>query len=349
MADTLSGVGAIMSGTGALVGGVAAATGTKKQIREAAKQQRSLMDYQNELNQANLREQREYIAAYEQQRYQNYDSLQAQVRDAEAAGLNPEVVAGGSSGGAAGGAAGAPGVSIPGIPDIPNTLERVGKSISQVGDSIMRGIQFSNEMQKAADEKKARAYNLESLALDNQRNQVALDFEREKLKDALFDGTRRAWNAYKQDQDYFMKSAAENRAFEAHRLSMKERNAEFERNATRFEREGKLFQQQFAQNELQYWLGREDLTEQQWRREFREKYGQNPEKSMSLGDFLYRLGVQATDIPFVGGESLGESIKGAWQRNLTDPKGENVTYDKEGSIRKLSRYQYFRRTGKFLW
>lgn len=294
-ADVLSGVGALMSGTGALVGGIGSLTGTKKQIREAAKQQRSLMDYQNALNQANVEDQRRYITEYEANRYQNYDSLQAQVRDAIAAGLNPEAVVGGSVGGSTGGASGAPGLSIPGAPDIPNSLERFGSTISQVGESIMRGMQFTNEMKKAADEKQARAYNLEALELDNERNRVALDLEKERLEDARFEATRRAWNAYKQDDDYFMKRAAEFRAREAHGLSMKERNAEFSRNATRFDWERKRNDQETAQRELQYWLSRENLTEQQWRREFRNKYGQNPEKSMSLGDFLYRLGIQATD------------------------------------------------------
>lgn len=294
-ADVLSGVGALMSGTGALVGGIGSLSGTKKQIKEAAKRQKELMDYQNALNQANVEDQRRYITQYERDRYENYDSLQAQVRDAVAAGLNPEAVVGGSVGGSTGGASGASGVSIPGAPDIPNTLERFGSSISQVGESLMNGMRFTQEMKKAADESKARAYNLEALSLDNERNRVALDLERERLKDALFEGTRRAWNAYKQDSDYFMKRAAEFRARDAHDLSMRERNAEFDRNATRFDWEVRREEQEHAQRELQYWLSQEDLTEKRWRRQFREKYGVSPDKSMSLGDFLFRTAYQAVD------------------------------------------------------
>lgn len=342
--STASDIGAIMSGTGALVGGIGAATGTKKQIREAAKHQRELMDYQNALNQANVADQRAYLKQYEAERYQNYDSLQAQVRDAKAAGLNPEVVAGAASGGS-GGASGAPGVSVPGAPDVANPWERVGRTISDVGNSIMQGIQFANDMAKAVDEKKARQYDLEARDLDNARNRVALDLEKEKLKDALFQGTRRAWNAYKQDSDYFLKQAAENRARDAHDLTMRERNAEFSRNATRFEWEAKRNEQETAYRELQYWLGKENLTEQQWRREFRNKYGQNPERSMSMGDFLYRLGVQSLDLPF-GDSSLGETISNAWQDTFS-PVTDKPRYGKDGSIKPLNRMQYFRRTGKW--
>lgn len=282
MSATAAIVGAIASAiaaAGAATSSISTTAKGKKALARQVASQKELMDYQNALQRQNLEDQRDYQYDYEM----NY--FQRQREAAERGGFAPEAALGAT--GSGGTASGSGGVSIPLAPDVP--ISDPGQTIAGIGDSILQASTAVNQLQKNSDEAKSRRYALEAQEIENNKKRVELAREVEALDDDR-------WRAGKRDIRFGWEESAANRSAEAFDLDMKDKRANFVRNATEDERNRYRFLNEVRSNELQYWLGRENLTEQQWRRQYRERYGKNPERSMSLADFLNELGTDVLDM-----------------------------------------------------
>lgn len=282
MSATAAIVGAIASAiaaAGAATSSISTTAKGKKALARQVASQKELMDYQNALQRQNLEDQRDYQYDYEM----NYFHRQREA--AERGGFAPEAALGAT--GSGGAASGSGGVSIPSAPDVP--ISDPGQTIAGIGDSILQASTAVNQLQKNSDEAKSRRYALEAQEIENNKKRVELAREVEALDDDR-------WRAGKRDIRFGWEESAANRSAEAFDLDMKDKRANFVRNATEDERNRYRFLNEVRNNELQYWLGLENLTEQQWRRQYRERYGKNPERSMSLADFLNELGTDVLDM-----------------------------------------------------
>lgn len=310
MSDWTAGLQALNNSINYAASTIAAGADTKKKIRYARQQQQILdrENYERAIEKWNMENE------YNEQMYLKYQTPEAQRRMLEEAGYNPEIFAsGGSTGGiSSAGIASGGGSSLPSVPtqsfNIPN-----------FADDLMRASAQVEELAKARDERLSRRYDIEARRIENNRKE--LEYMRE-LMDSSEDANRLKHESWKRGQEY----GAADRIVEAHDMAMKEArrrltygvNEEFRRQAS--------FVADLSLKELQYWLSNENLTEQQWRRQYRERYGRNPERNETLGDFLFKLGEDVGFLDLV--------------REVGQPASSSISPFKE-KLRNTSFYHFF--------
>lgn len=293
MSDWTAGLQALNNSINYATSTIAAGADTKKKIRYARQQQQILdrENYERAIEKWNMENE------YNEQMYLKYQTPEAQRRMLEEAGYNPEIFAsGGSTGGiSSAGIDSGGGSSLPSVPtqsfNIPN-----------FADDLMRASAQVEELAKARDERLSRRYDIEARRIENNRKE--LQYMRE-LMDSSEDANRLKHDAWKRGQEY----GAVDRIVEAHDMAMKEARQRLTYGVSEEARRQSSHAADLNLKELQYWLSKENLTEQQWRRQYRERYGRNPERSDSVGDFLMRL---ANDTSLLGlvGEVGSDSVGG---------------------------------------
>lgn len=301
----ISAGGSALSGVAELIGNIGQARRQKKVIQAQEDSQKRLMDYQNEIERANTEDNRAYNEAYERNRYEQYESLQAQVRDAQAAGLSADVVAGGASGGStSAGAAEIGGVSIPSAPVVP---ER--KDASQILSGISKIATAVGDYQREANNLKAQNLDLQARqeALRQQKTEGAMKFmnlllKEEEVRDApsLYKHKRAARN-----QDYTAWSLSNRQAmldyissseeFKDKQSQYKFNQDEREHQRKTFKHQEDLFDIEKRVQTLNRILMENNVNESNWRKTYRKIHGRNPEKSLSLGDWLATLALGADE------------------------------------------------------
>lgn len=276
----ISAAGSALSGLSSVISGIGAVKRQKKIIDYQTSAQKDLMTFQNDLQKQNTADERAYnedwTQRYEQSRYENYDSLQAQVRDAKAAGLAPEAVVGGASSGASQASSpdGPGGVSVPGSPHMDDSRS-AEKIVAGLGEMAQLASVYDTEMHNAkmrkADEE-ARALELKMKEEEFQekayRNKILknavdrLGFTNGK-EDWLHQRDMEAW-----DLDRRQKALSMNISAEEHSWN----RARFGNEKSRWTNENNL-------------LG-EQVRDLKWRNDFRANNGRDPMKSFSLGDTI---------------------------------------------------------------
>ena len=103
--------------------------------------------------------------------------------------------------------------------------------------------------------------------------------------DSTEDADRIVHERWKRGED----QSAAKRAQDAFDIEMRRIRQDLTHGVNEETRKKALFGSEMKQRELQYWLNQETLSEQQWRRKYRERYGRNPERNETVGDFLFKL------------------------------------------------------------
>lgn len=272
-----------------LLGNIGAVKRQKRIIKAQTNAQKELMDYQHEISLGDWERQNAYDEQLRADNYANYDSLQAQVKDAKAAGLNPEVVAGGASSGsssASGQSIG--GTTIPSAPD-------VGPAPASVGEIIGPALERLTSLTNTIDDIR---YNRES-------KQMQLEAQRQKLEEnklnLLSAADKLDWS--REDRDSIKKMLSfnldavdlSNRRTrqsisldkEAQELRIREFNHRVGLDNNKESREKAI-------HALQQAIMWEDLTEKNWKNWYRKEFGKSPDKGDSLASVLMDLVFAAT-------------------------------------------------------
>ncbi|GGB86977.1 hypothetical protein GCM10007417_28760 [Glycocaulis alkaliphilus] len=295
----ISAGGSALSGIAEVIGNIGQVRRQKKVIQAQEDSQKRLMDYQNEIERANTEDNRAYNEAYEKNRYEQYESLQAQVRDAKAAGLSADSVAGGASGGStSAGAAEIGGVSVPSAPVVPERRDasHVLAGLSKIATAV-------GEYQQQTNSLKAQNLDLQAKeeALRQQKTEGAMKFmnlllKGEEVRDApsLYKHKRAARN-----QDYTAWSLSNRQAMLSYLTSsedFQEKQDQHKFNQDEREHQRKVFKHQedlFDIEKRIQTLNRilleNNVNESNWRKTYRKIHGRNPEKSLTLGDWLSNL------------------------------------------------------------
>lgn len=288
--DIINAAGSALGGLGGLISSIGAGRRQRKLIKAQEASQKRLMDYQHDIAVDDWNRQNAYDEQLRQSQYEKYDSLQAQVKDAMAAGLNPEVVAGGASSGGSS-ISGQPigGTSIPGRPDVGPAPASAGEiiantlsAISGITDAIEttrfnrenRNIQLEAARQKLNEQKVDIFSKLDKLNWSREDRSIL----REKLETSLnFDllSLKRGRQAYNFDE-------------EANSLKIQRMKQEIGLNNSKEAREKAI-------HALQTAIAWEELNEKNWKNWYRTEFGEDPGKSMSLGDVLNTLVMAAVD------------------------------------------------------
>lgn len=307
---------AITNAVNNISSGLATGAQTKKQIREAYKYQLKLDQYAHERSLANWNMENQYNESM----FLKYQTPEAQRRMLEEAGYNPELLAGGGSGGSA--------PASSGMTTIGSSQAPVGAPVkwdfTNLGENILNAMKRSEEISALRDQKIARQYDIEARRIENNRKE--LDYFRE-LMDSSEDAGRLAHERWRRGEDM----SAASRAQDAFEMEMKQIRQNLTHGVNEEQRKQALFGTEIKNRELQYWLSQEDLTEKQWRRKYRERYGRNPERNETVGDFLFKL---AEDTGFLNlvrdvgtngqpsGDSFRDKIRNTSFYRFFDPIGD---------------------------
>lgn len=216
--------------------------------------------------------------AYNEQMFLKYQTPEAQRRMLEEAGYNPELLAGSGSGGSAPQSAG---MTTIGSSQAPTVTPRKW-DFRNLGEDIFNAMKRSEEISALRDGKIARQYDIDARRIENNRKE--LQYFRE-LMDSSEDAGRLSHERWRRGED----QSAANRAQDAFDMEMRRIRQDLTHGVNEEIRKQALFGSEIKQKELQYWLSQEALSEQQWRRKYRERYGRNPERNETVGDFLFKL------------------------------------------------------------
>lgn len=258
---------------------------TKRQIREAWKYQTRLDEAAHQRAIENWNREN----AYNEQMYLKYQTPEAQRRMLEEAGYNPEVLAGSGSGGSAPQSGG---ITTIGSSQAP-TMSTPRWDFRNLGEDLIAAMTQAEELAAKRDEKIARRYEIDARRIENNRKE--LQYFRE-LMDSSEDAGRLSHERWKRGED----QSAANRAQDAFDMEMRRIRQDLTHGVNEETRKQALFGSEIQQRELQYWLNQEALTEQQWRRKYRERYGRNPERNETVGDFLFKLSEDTGLLNLVG-------------------------------------------------
>lgn len=268
------GINAINNSINSFASTIAAGGENKAAIRQAWK-------YQTRLDEAAHQraiENWERENAYNEQMYLKYQTPEAQRRMLEEAGYHPDALAGGGSGGSAPQSGGITTIGSSTAPTIPTRTW----NFRNLGEDLVNAMTQVEELAAKRDERLARRYDIDARRIENNRKE--LQYHRELL-DSSEDAGRIKHERWKRGED----QSAASRAQDAFEMEMRRIRQDLTHNVNEETRRQALYESEQSQRELQYWLGHEDLNEKQWRRKYRERYGRNPERNETVGDFLFKL------------------------------------------------------------
>lgn len=292
---------------------------TKKQIREAYKYQLKLDQYAHERALANWNMENQY----NEQMFLKYQTPEAQRRMLEEAGYAPELLAGSGSGGSA--------PASSGMTTIGSSQAPMGAPVkwdfSNLGENILNAMRKVEEIDALRDNKIARQYDIDARRIENNRKE--LEYFRELL-DSSEDADRLAHERWKRGAD----QSAASRAQDAFEMEMRRIRQDLTHGVNEETRKQALFGTEMKNRELQYWLNQEDLTEKQWRRKYRDRYGRNPERNETVGDFLFKLSEDTGLLNLIGevGSDSAGIATGAYRAIRNNLKGEDWTSHLPASI-----------------
>lgn len=294
-------VGAGLGGLGSAAAGVASAVGgnamsKRKDVADIARLnsrlQKEQMDYQNSLQVANFERQLAEQYKYDTYKYKNYDSLQAQVEDAKAAGLAPEVVAGGASSGSSGGSVGSiggvsiPGTSVDAVGYMNNKEQQKQNSLRQIQGAFQTMADIGPKLAQIGHEQEARnhqreVWKFENTMMQQQIQEKALDLSRKAF------GNSKLQERYNREVLGFeFQQRSEKRQQEAHNAQQSLNRLAYFHNLEQGIQQRDQHEMNMAKDFMTLLLSGEDLTEKRWRNRYMETYGRYPEKNMSLGEAI---------------------------------------------------------------
>lgn len=274
MEDWSAGLNALTNSINQATSTFASAATSKSQLRAAWKYQTRLDEAAHQRAIENWNREN----AYNEQMYLKYQTPEAQRRMLEEAGYNPELLAGSGSGGSAPQSGG---ITTIGSSQAP-TMSTPRWDFRNLGEDLINAMTQAEELAAKRDEKIARRYDIDARRIENNRKE--LQYFRE-LMDSSEDADRLSHERWKRGED----QSAAKRAQDAFDIEMRRIRQDLTHGVNEEARKQALFESEVKQRELQYWLNQEALTEQQWRRKYRERYGRNPERNETLGDFLFKL------------------------------------------------------------
>lgn len=302
----LGGLGSAAAGISSTVGGNALSK--RKDVADIAKLNQRLqhetMDYQNSIQIANYERQLADQYAYDAYNYKNYNSLEAQVKDAKAAGLAPEVVAGGASSGGVGGSVGdIGGVSIPGT-----SVDAVGymnakeqqkqNGLRQLQGAFQTMADIGPKLAQLGHDQAARNHQREVWKFENTMMQ-------QQIQDKALDLSRKAFGNSKMQERYNrevlgfdFQQRSEKRQQEAHDAQQSLNRLAYFHNLEQGIQRREQHEMNMHQGFMSYLLSGQDLTEKRWRNQYMQKYGRPPEKTMTLAE-----AIQAAMSGMMGDES----------------------------------------------
>lgn len=310
-------VGAGLGGLGSAAAGVASAVGgnalsKRKDVADIAKLNQRLqhetMDYQNSIQIANYERQLADQYEYDAYNYKNYNSLEAQVRDAKAAGLAPEVVAGGASSGGVGGSVGdIGGVSIPGT-----SVDAVGymnakeqqkqNGLRQLQGAFQTMADIGPKLAKLGHEQAARNHQREVWKFESKMMQ-------QQIQDKALDLSRKAFGNSKMQERYNrevlgfdFRQRSETRQQEAHDAQQALNRLAYFHNLEQGIQRRERHEMDMHHGFMSYLLSGQDLTEKRWRNQYMQKYGRPPEKQLTLAEAIQNamsamMGDESNDQP----------------------------------------------------